>query len=69
MRLTADGKLRACLFSKDEVDLKDAIRSGASLAELASIFKQATTAKPQGHRLDQTNEQTVIDRAMRAIGG
>jgi cyclic pyranopterin phosphate synthase len=69
MRLTADGKLRACLFSKDEIDIKGAIRSGASLAELGTIFKQAATAKPQGHRLDQTNEQSVIGRAMRAIGG
>jgi cyclic pyranopterin phosphate synthase len=69
MRLTADGKLRACLFSKDETDIKGAIRGGASLAELASIFKQAATAKPPGHRLYQTNEQSDPGRAMRAIGG
>jgi cyclic pyranopterin phosphate synthase len=69
LRLTADGKLRACLFSKEETDVKGPLRTGASLTDLVVIFKQAVTSKPQGHMLNETDEQQAFGRAMCAIGG
>ncbi|MBW1991555.1 MAG: GTP 3',8-cyclase MoaA [Deltaproteobacteria bacterium] len=46
LRLTASGRLRPCLFSQREIDLKGPLRQGASLADLARLFEQAVKAKP-----------------------
>jgi cyclic pyranopterin phosphate synthase len=51
LRLTADGKLRLCLLNEDEIDLKDPLRSGASVAELKALMENAIARKPQGHHL------------------
>jgi cyclic pyranopterin phosphate synthase len=51
LRLTADGKLRLCLLREDEIDLREPLRSGASVQELKDIITKATAAKPLGHRL------------------
>jgi cyclic pyranopterin phosphate synthase len=69
LRLTADGKLRTCLFSKEEIDIKGPLRSGASMEELASIFRTAVAGKPAGHYLQKTDGRKVFGRAMHAIGG
>jgi cyclic pyranopterin phosphate synthase len=69
MRLTADGKLRVCLFSKKEIDIKGSLRAGASLEDLAGIFRMAATEKPHGHHLNNADGQRAFGRAMRAIGG
>ncbi|SMB99931.1 cyclic pyranopterin monophosphate synthase subunit MoaA [Thermanaeromonas toyohensis ToBE] len=52
LRLTADGKLRPCLYWQAEVDMKTPLRSGASVTELARLFQQAVCLKPWGHRLE-----------------
>src|SRR5256885_16279504 len=41
VRLTAEGKLRTCLFSVNETDLREPLRAGASDAELASLIRDA----------------------------
>ena len=69
LRLTADGKLRTCLFSEKELDLKEPLRAGASIEELAHIFRLAATQKPHGHSLVQTDSEEYCGRAMQAIGG
>lgn len=69
LRLTADGKLKTCLFSKEEIDIKSPLRSGASMEELAGIFKTAAAGKPAGHHLQKTDGRKVFGRAMHAIGG
>jgi cyclic pyranopterin phosphate synthase len=71
LRLTADGKLRTCLFSEEEIDIKGPLRAGASIQELADIFRLAASRKPRGHRLKQSNVQmgTYLGRTMKAIGG
>lgn len=69
LRLTADGKLRACLFSKEEIDVKGPLRAGTSPTEMVGIFKQAVTSKPQGHTLNETEFQQAFGRVMCAIGG
>ena len=51
MRLTADGKLRPCLLTDYEIDLKQPLRRGISRAGLKKLFKQAVANKPLRHRL------------------
>jgi cyclic pyranopterin phosphate synthase len=51
MRLTADGRLRPCLLSDYEVDLKPSLRQGISLAGLKKLIKQAVAGKPERHQL------------------
>ncbi|MGD1120103.1 MAG: GTP 3',8-cyclase MoaA [Dehalococcoidales bacterium] len=51
LRLTADGKLRLCLLNEDEIDLKEPLRSGASVAELKTLIENAIARKPKSHHL------------------
>jgi GTP 3',8-cyclase len=51
LRLTADGKLRPCLLSEAEVDLKEPLRSGAPPEELKKLISKAIASKPKGHHL------------------
>ncbi|MCG0278566.1 MAG: GTP 3',8-cyclase MoaA [Thermanaeromonas sp.] len=66
LRLTADGKLRPCLYWQVEVDVKTPLRAGASIVELAGLFRQAIRLKPRGHRLEAGWSQ---ERLMCQIGG
>lgn len=68
LRLTSDGKLRPCLFSETEIDLKSAMRRGAPDGELERLLRLAVEVKPQAHTL--TSTPLVRDRRpMSAIGG
>jgi GTP 3',8-cyclase len=67
LRLTADGRLRPCLLSEGEIDLRPPLRAGADLAAVRELLAQAIRAKPQRHRLDEA--QSPRDRAMAEIGG
>jgi cyclic pyranopterin phosphate synthase len=51
MRLTADGRLRPCLLSDYEIDLKQPMRDGVSKAGLKKLFKKAVADKPLKHGL------------------
>jgi GTP 3',8-cyclase len=51
LRLTADGKLRPCLFSETEIDLKPALRSGAPDSELERMIRLSADIKPRGHEI------------------
>ena len=53
LRLTADGKLRPCLFSETEIDLRSAIRSGASDEEIERLLRLAIEVKPKEHALHE----------------
>jgi GTP 3',8-cyclase len=68
IRLTADGKLRTCLFSLNETDLREPLRSGADDAELERIVRDAVWRKELKHHV---NEPGFIQpaRTMSAIGG
>jgi cyclic pyranopterin phosphate synthase len=68
IRLTADGKLRTCLFSLNETDLREPLRTGATDAELERIVRAAVWRKELKHRV---NEPGFIQpaRTMSAIGG
>lgn len=67
VRLTADGKLRACLHSKNEVDLRKALRNGSSDKDVLELLAQAIWRKPAQHHM---NEESWNDkRVMSQIGG
>jgi cyclic pyranopterin phosphate synthase len=68
IRLTADGRLRTCLFSVTETDLRGPLRDGASDAELERIVRDAVWRKELKHRV---NEAGFVQpaRSMSAIGG
>jgi cyclic pyranopterin phosphate synthase len=51
LRLTADGKLRPCLLSEQEIDLRQPLRQGISAEELKKLIKKAVDSKPQKHKL------------------
>ena len=68
IRMTADGKLRTCLFSADETNLKELIRSGESDAKIAETIRQAVLVKEPGHKINLDDFERP-DRAMHAIGG
>lgn len=68
IRMTADGKLRTCLFSADETNLKELIRTGKSDANIAEAIQQAVLVKEPGHKINLDDFERP-DRAMHAIGG
>lgn len=69
LRLTADGKLRACLFAEHEIDIKGPLRNGVDLDTLKAIIQSTASSKPSGHRLDAPNPTPIKGRLMRSIGG
>ncbi len=68
LRITAEGKLRNCLFSTVEWDLRNAIRSGKTDDELDSLIRECVKAKKAGHGID-SSEFERPERAMYQIGG
>jgi len=68
IRVTPDGKLRTCLFSTWETDLKGPMRSGASDADLAELFRSSVAKKEAGHGINDARFVKPL-RAMNAIGG
>jgi len=68
IRLTADGKLRTCLFSVNETDLREPLRSGASDAQLEEIIRAAVWRKELKHRVGEPGFRQP-PRTMSAIGG
>ena len=68
IRLTADGKLRYCLFAIDETDVKAPLREGASDEEIAAIVRATVRQKWIGHEIN-TARFVPPPRPMYAIGG
>jgi cyclic pyranopterin phosphate synthase len=68
LRLTADGKLRTCLFSMHETDLREPLRSGASDDELETIVRDAVWRKELKHHVGEPGFRQP-PRTMSAIGG
>ena len=77
LRLTADGKLRPCLFSETEIDLKPALRGSTPDAEIERLIKLSIEAKPDGHNIriqdagliTQINGRRDCRKSMSRIGG
>ncbi len=68
LRLTADGKLRTCLFSDNEIDLKAPLREGISDGDLEEIITKTILSKPQRHKILEPSFKKCL-RSMSAIGG
>jgi len=63
LRLTADGRLRPCLFCDDELDVRTVLRDGTD-DEVRAIIREALRIKPENHA-----ERIGTDRQMSQIGG
>lgn len=68
LRLTADGKLRTCLFSLGEHDLKTPLRGGASEAEMTELLRAIVLTKEDRHHIGEEDFQQP-ERTMSCIGG
>jgi cyclic pyranopterin phosphate synthase len=68
IRLTASGRLRPCLLSDHELDLKDPLRSGASDLELARVFLESARQKPRTHGISPVHFEPLSTQ-MSSIGG
>jgi cyclic pyranopterin phosphate synthase len=67
LRLTAEGKLRPCLLSDEEIDLRPTLRQGALPEQLKRLIRKAIQDKPRHHQL--AGEPLVIKRRMSQVGG
>jgi len=68
VRLTADGRLRLCLFGNHHIDLRTPLRAGATDQEIAAILTSAMGIKPERHHL-KLGEASSQMRAFSEIGG
>ena len=68
IRVTADGQLRTCLFSRREWDLKTPLRDGSSDEELAAAIRDAVAHKELKHRINDPGFVRA-SRSMSQIGG
>jgi cyclic pyranopterin phosphate synthase len=68
VRLTADGQVRNCLFSRTETDLRGPLRDGATDEELARLLQGEMWRKARGHGIGEAGF-VQPDRPMSAIGG
>ncbi len=67
LRLTADGRIRPCLFSDDEIDIKTPIRKGCTQEEIRKLLKKGIAKKPKRHYAGHGNNACL--RPMSKIGG
>ncbi|MGE5416140.1 MAG: GTP 3',8-cyclase MoaA [Acidobacteriota bacterium] len=68
LRLTSDGKLRACLYNNEETDLQQALRDGLNDEEIKDLFIKTIALKPEKHSM--TDKAWGKDnRKMYQIGG
>ncbi len=68
LRLTPDGKIRTCLFSDEEIDVKELLRKGGSDRDLKERLLVALRTKPERHHIN-TYQFKKCQRNMSAIGG
>ena len=68
LRLTADGKLRPCLFADQEIDILQPLRSAGTDEELKLLLHEALSSKPKGHTVMEPTFRKCT-RDMVAIGG
>jgi len=68
IRITSDGRLRTCLFSLEETDLRSMVRSGATDDEIKEVIEDAVSRKEAGHLINQPGFKRPA-RTMSQIGG
>lgn len=68
LRLTADGKLRNCLFSMEETDLRPLLRGEGTPSDIETAVRESVTAKKEGHEINTARFIQPL-RPMYSIGG
>ncbi len=68
LRLTPDGKIRTCLFSDEEIDVREILRKGGSDQNLKERLLDALRTKPERHHIN-SHQFKKCQRNMSAIGG
>ncbi|NKX56857.1 GTP 3',8-cyclase MoaA [Arthrobacter mobilis] len=72
-RITAEGRVRSCLFSHEETDLRELMRTGAGDDAIARRWQEAMWAKPKAHGMEHAGldapDFRQPERTMSAIGG
>jgi len=68
IRITADGKLRYCLFALEETDIKGPLRNGADDEQIREIIRRTVWAKWEGHEIN-TARFVAPPRPMYSMGG
>ena len=68
LRLTADGQLRNCLFAREELDLRLALRNGSGDEAIRKILHASVAGKKAGHGIDSP-DFVQPERGRNAIGG
>jgi cyclic pyranopterin phosphate synthase len=68
VRLTAEGKLRNCLFALDEIDLRPLLRSDAPVEHIQNLVRRNVMAKWEGHEINTSRFVKPL-RTMHSIGG
>jgi GTP 3',8-cyclase len=68
LRLTADGKIRPCLLSDAEIDVKSSLRGGCDNNELERLLRLALENKPERHHIEERGTE-CFQRTMSRIGG
>ncbi len=72
LRLTSEGKLRACLLNDRETDLKKSIRNGCSDEDIKKMIRETIANKPKGHSLQDDlgkDQRPTCSGQMSKIGG
>ncbi len=68
LRMTAEGKIRNCLFSTAEWDLRTLLRAGASDLEIENLIRECVSSKKAGHGID-SDSFSRPQKSMYQIGG
>lgn len=68
IRMTADGKLKPCLHSNQEIDIKQILRTEGTPSSIENVIKEAILLKPMKHTLNERDHEPII-RDMIQIGG
>jgi cyclic pyranopterin phosphate synthase len=68
VRLTSDGNLRGCLFADGQRSLRDAMRAGATDAEVTEIIRGVVWHKPKSHRIGERDFE-YVSLGMSELGG
>ena len=69
LRLTADGRLRNCLFARETLDVRAALREGAGEPGVADLFRRAVACRPEGHDLRGDGCPPAAGEPMSRVGG
>lgn len=69
LRLTADGRLRNCLFARETLDVRKVLRGDPEDRDVADLLRRAVASKPEGHDLCGGGEAPATAEPMSRVGG